>query len=230
MGKLPKLKEIAPFNPLFGHSREQVFCRGWYFAGDFTVSLDFPFPQCQATALALIPTHSLFWDHLSQTEHMHNTQSQNTTHTQCHKTDTDLQLPKRNGSTALLHICFQYVEWGISHACLNGWKTPTHTHLIEFVDIDLTLFISLWAHVHRSSYQKNVCVIVTVDVMRLENTAEIWTDLRTRYILFYHWEWDTGMNKSRIIVLELIEIVSKTFTQQEGHYYKTSHIFMKLNC
>lgn len=57
-------------------------------------------------------------------------------------------------------------------------RLNTHTHLIEFVDVDLTLFVPLWTHIHGGSYQKDVSVIVTVDVMRLENAAEIGADLR----------------------------------------------------
>lgn len=63
------------------------------------------------------------------------------------------------------------------------WNEAYHTqikdtHLIEFVDVDLTLFVSLWTHIYGSSDQKDVSVIVTVNVMCLEDAAEIRADLR----------------------------------------------------
>lgn len=165
--KTSKQMEIAPFKPLFGSCWEQVLHRGWYFAGDITVSFDFHSHDAK-----LLPALSFHPFPCSGSTYLRlNT---NTTHSL--RTDPDLLLPHALGVEwryyTLLHM---FSVCGMSHIT---HRLKTHTHLIEFVDVDLTLFVPLWTHIHGSSDQKDVSVIVTVDIMRLENTAEIGADLR----------------------------------------------------
>lgn len=68
-------------------------------------------------------------------------------------------------------------------------RLKTHTHLIEFVDVDLTLFVSLWTHIHGSSNQKDVSVTVTVDVMCLEDAAKIGANLIKKNIIEVETIW-----------------------------------------
>jgi hypothetical protein len=56
--------------------------------------------------------------------------------------------------------------------------TQCTTHLIEFEDVHLSLFLPLWAHVHRSSHQQDVCVRVLVNIHRLENAAKVGANLQ----------------------------------------------------
>ncbi len=75
MDKTSKPMEIAPFKPLFGSCWKQVLHRGWYFARDITVSLDFhshdakllsafsfqPFPALGALISSWTPTQHTPW-------------------------------------------------------------------------------------------------------------------------------------------------------------------------
>lgn len=51
---------------------------------------------------------------------------------------------------------------------------------VEFVDVDLTLLVSLGAHEHRSADQQDVGVRVPVYVNGLQDAAKIGTDLHTQ--------------------------------------------------
>lgn len=53
-------------------------------------------------------------------------------------------------------------------------------YLVEFVDVDLTLLVSLCAHEHRSADQQDVGVRVPVHVNGLQDAAEVGTDLHTQ--------------------------------------------------
>lgn len=53
-------------------------------------------------------------------------------------------------------------------------------YLVEFVDVDLTLLVSLGAHEHRSANQQDVSVRIPVYVNGLQDAAKIGTNLHTQ--------------------------------------------------
>lgn len=74
--------------------------------------------------------------------------------------------------------------WESSQRKVWIFHGKTHSHLfsipylVEFVNIDLSLLISLRAHVHRSADQEEVGVRIPVHIDGLQDAAEVRTDLQ----------------------------------------------------
>lgn len=52
-------------------------------------------------------------------------------------------------------------------------------YLLECVDVDLSLLVSLCAHEHRSSNQEEIRVGIPIDIDGLQDAAKVGTNLRT---------------------------------------------------
>lgn len=78
--------------------------------------------------------------------------------------------------------CSNWPSWLWRRGETAGWfpsgvSRRQKLYLLESVDVDLSLLVSLCAHEHRRSDQQEVCEGIAVDIQRLQHAAEVGADL-----------------------------------------------------